>query len=320
MKKNRISLLCTCLLGLLLTGSSAEAKWIWSRTTGFYNPKYAIKDTPEEQFKIAVEAFEGKEHHRALKLFQRLIQFFPDSKYCAESQFMIAECYFMDEDYYAAHKAYQTLVKEYPKHERIQEVIAKEYRIGYLLCNGTKRKWYGIRIGAADKGIECLGEVIKLDNWDELADDALFEIGLCHYRRHQFEDAEKTFGRFLQDYPSSEFASQAQYLKGMSSYEQVEGPEYDPTFARRAKKEFTILKEDFPESKEAKEAGTKISQMELENARKEYETAIYYLKNRKFGAVKIYFQTLANNYSSTHYGKKAQKLLEILDTMESKNP
>ncbi|MBI2193906.1 MAG: outer membrane protein assembly factor BamD [Planctomycetes bacterium] len=297
-----------------------QAKWIWSPTTGFYNPKYAIKGTAEEQFNYAMDVFQDKDYRRARKIFQRLIQFFPDSKHCAEAQFMIAECYFMAEDYYAAFKAYQTLVKEYPKHERIQDVIAKEYRIGSLLCHGVKRKWFGLRVGAADKGIECLEDVIKLDGWDDLADDSLFEIGLCQYRHREYDEAEKTFARFLQDYPSSEFASQAQYLKAMSSYDQVQGPEYDPTFARKAKKDFTVLKQDFPESTVSQDAEQKMNQMEQESARKEYETALFYLKNRKFEAVRMYFQSLARTFPETSYGSKARKLVEALNSLETRQP
>lgn len=306
---------------LALVPEMAEAKWIWSRETGFYNPKYGIKTSAEEQMKAAKEAFDRKNYDLARKLYKRVIQFFPDSPLCAEAQFMIGESYFLLGDYYQAHKAYKALVKEYPRHGRIQEVIQRQYRIGQLFCNGTKRKWLGVLpIPAYEKGIKALEGVIEMDRWSDLADDSLYEIGMCQYRRSHFPDSRETFGRLLQDYPSSEYASKAQYLRGMSSYSQIQGPEYDPTHAKQAKKDFEISKEEFPDSDEAKEAKAKIGRMDSESARSDYEIAKYYLKNRKVTAAIVYFRNLAMNYPNTDFGQKAQKVVSAFDALEQKKP
>ena len=309
--------LLSIMLGvLILAPQTVQAKWIWSKETGFYNPKYAVKDTDKEQFEAAKKAFDRKSYETSRKLFKRVIKFFPDTKLSAEAQFMIGECYFLSEDYYSAHKAYKTLIKEYPKHGRIQEVIARQYRIGHLFCNGTKRKWHGLPIPAYQKGVEAMKEVVSLDRWDDLADDAVFEIGLCQYRKKNYEDARVTFSDLLQDYPSSEHASRAQYLKGMASYAQIQGPDYDPTKAKEAKRDFKISVDEFEGSEEEKQAREKISKMTMESARSENEIARYYLKNRKLQAALVYFRSLERNYSETPYGQTAKNLLALLDTLE----
>ena len=311
------TVLCTACLVFLVVMPVAHAKWIYNPETGLYNPKYGVKSTPEEQYKRAIEEFKKKDYDLSRKLFKRLIQWFPDSKYCPEAQFMIAECRFMEGNYYKAHREYQSLMKEYPKHERIQQVIEKEFQIGHLLCGGAKREWVaGIRVGAEDKGIEVLETVIRLDSWDDKADDALFEIGQCQLRRKQYDAAAEAFGRLVRDYPSSEHAKKAQYLKGMCSYAQIQGPEYDPTHAIAARKDFEVVKDEFPETDDAQEAKTRITQMQNESARSDYTTAIMYLKNYKYAAAVVYLRALSRKYPTTTFGQKAKRVLEALDTLE----
>jgi len=307
-------------LGLILP-RTADAVWIWSKETGFYNPKYAVKASAEEQYHYALDVFKKKDYGLARKLFKRVIKFFPDSKYCAEAQFMVAECYFMDKDYYHAYKEYETLKKQYPKHGRIQEVLAKEFEIGHLLCNGTKRKWIGgIPVPARGKGIEVMESVIKLDSWDDRADDALFEIGKTQYRKQQFDAANETFDRLVRDYPSSEHVAEAQYLKGMSSLAQDQGPEYDPSFAKAAARDFKVLKEEFQETEQAKSAAEKMQQMREAAARSHFRMVQYYMNNNKYLAAEIGLRALAKDYSDTSYGQKAGRMLQVLDTLGTPKP
>jgi outer membrane assembly lipoprotein YfiO len=309
-----------CLAAMLalafVFSASSEAKWIWNKDTGFYNPKYAVKETAEEQHKYAMEFFEKKKYQHARKLFKRHIQFFPDSKLNADAQYMIAECYYAEKDYWKAYLDFQILVKEYPRHERIQDVIKKQFQIGYLMCNGTKRKWMGIKIKAEEKGMEVLESVILLDSWDELADDALYEIGKCQYRKRQYESAEKTLSKLVQDYPSSEHVDQAQYLKARCSYDRIQGLDYDRLLPEKAERDFTILKEEYPESKVTKDAETKISQMAEERAKSDFEKAHYYLKNNKYAAASIYFRSVARKYPETKTGQKAARIWEVLKSLE----
>ncbi|MDA1143073.1 MAG: outer membrane protein assembly factor BamD [Planctomycetota bacterium] len=309
-----------CLAAILVLAfvfnAASEAAWIWNKDTGFYNPKYAVKESAEAQLKYGMDFFEKKKYEHARKLFKRLIQFFPDSKLNAEAQYMIAECFYLDKDYWRAYLEYKILVKEYPRHERIQDVIKKQYRIGHLLCNGTKRKWMGIKIKAEEKGMEVLESVILLDSWDELADDALFEIGKCQYRKKQYESAEKSFSKLVQDYPSSAFVGEAQYLKARCSYDQIQGLEYAPDLPAKAKRDFSILKEDYPEAEVTKDAESKISQMAEESAKSDFEKAHYYLKNKKYTAASIYFRAVARNYPDTNTGQKAARIWKVLESLE----
>jgi len=305
------------LLGLVLP-QMAYAKWVWSRETGFYNPKYAIKATAEEQLEYARSIYDKGNYDHARKLYKRVILFFPDSEHCAEAQFMTAECYFKDKDYYRAYKAYEVLRTQYPKNKRIQEVIDQELDIGVKLCTGTKRKWIGgIPIKAEGKGIEILENVIRLDSWSDKADDALLEIGKCQYRRNEFDAAGDTFQRVLENYPSSEHVADAQFRKGMSALSQDQGPEYDPTYANEATRDFKRLKEDFAGTEPAKKAGERITQMEEASARSLFETVKYYVTNNKYPAAAIYLRSLAREYPGTSYGDKAARIVQVLDTLET---
>ena len=68
----------------------ARAYWVWTPETGkWVNPKYAVKDTPKEQFEWAMSFYEIKDHKRGISEFKKLVENYPRSEYAPKSQYYI---------------------------------------------------------------------------------------------------------------------------------------------------------------------------------------------------------------------------------------
>ena len=130
---------------LILPCVSAHSYWIWTPETGkWVNPKYAVKDSPEEQLEWAMSFYNAKVYDRAIKEFRKLIHHYPLSALAAEAQYYIGLSRENLESYYQAFLAYQKTIDTYPYSKRIEEIIEKEYRIGELFYGGRKMKILGM--------------------------------------------------------------------------------------------------------------------------------------------------------------------------------
>ena len=72
MKNNRLvsGIISMSVVMLLLMTSAASAYWIWTpETKKFVNPKYAVKDSPKEQFDYAMKFYQAKDYQKAAAEF-----------------------------------------------------------------------------------------------------------------------------------------------------------------------------------------------------------------------------------------------------------
>src|SRR3989338_2412608 len=62
--------------------------WIWTPESGKWeNPKYAAKDTPEDQIAYAKKSYEEKNLKDALREFKKLLKYYPLSKEAPTAQY-----------------------------------------------------------------------------------------------------------------------------------------------------------------------------------------------------------------------------------------
>ncbi|MBM3254518.1 MAG: hypothetical protein FJZ16_09715, partial [Candidatus Omnitrophica bacterium] len=66
------------------------AYWIWTPESGkWVNPKYAVKDSPEEQFEYAMAYYIAKDYKKSLSEFEKLVRYYPLSRFAPEAQLYI---------------------------------------------------------------------------------------------------------------------------------------------------------------------------------------------------------------------------------------
>src|SRR3989338_3628318 len=121
-----------------LSLQAAYGYWIWTPgSKKFINPKYAVKDTPKEQFDWAMNFYSAKDYARAAAEFEKLIKHYEFAEQASEAQYYAGLSYEEQGKYYFAFQAYQKVVEGYPHSKRLEEVIEREFNVGNIYL--TKR-------------------------------------------------------------------------------------------------------------------------------------------------------------------------------------
>ena len=75
---------------LFIMAGPAFGYWIWTPESGRWeNPKFAAKDTPEDQLAYAQKFYEAKNLKDSLKEFKKLLRVYPLSKEAPTAQYYV---------------------------------------------------------------------------------------------------------------------------------------------------------------------------------------------------------------------------------------
>ena len=291
------------------------AFWIWTpKTNKFINPKHAAKDTPEEQFKWAMQFFDDMEYKRAAEEFISLTTDFKDSDMAPEAQYYAGLSYENAGKYYTAFQAYQRTIDVYPFTKRIDEIIEKEYNLGNILYKKHSGKLMGKEIMTdLDRAAEIFMTVRENVPFGEYADKAQFMIGECYKKSEQHDEAAKAYQKIVNDYPESGLLDKAKYEVAQAAYMASLKAEYDQELTDQAIKEFKKVAEKtkgLDISDEAKEA---ISLLEDKKAEGLFKTAKFYEGLKHYKSAVIYYEEILERYPRTSYGVLARENMEYIN-------
>lgn len=156
------------------------------------------------------------------------------------------------------------------------------------------------------KSIDYFSAIVYNYPGESLVDTAQFYVGMSYFGQKDYKLASVEFNRLLQNYPSSIYAANAQYMKAVCLYEAAPGhyglDQTDLDDALQQLEDFVI---DNPESELVADAKVYISDGRLRLARKTYEAAVVYVRLRALKAATIYFQRVVDEYTDTEYGPLA---------------
>ncbi|MFC1620989.1 outer membrane protein assembly factor BamD [Candidatus Omnitrophota bacterium] len=309
MKKQGI--IALILLIYYISAAPAYAFWVWTPESGKWeNPKYAAKDTPEEQMEYAKGFYEAKNYKLALREFKKLIKYYPLAKEAPSAQYYIGRIMEDLAKPYAAFKAYQKVIDLYPYTDFVDEVIEREFKIGNMFLSGEKVSVLGpLKMPAKDKAIEIFKAVAETSPYGKYADQAVFKTGLAYKDIADYDSAIMSFKEVIDKYPDSELVDTARYKLAECSKLLSLKPDYDQTPTIAAREEFEEFIEKHPDSEiseDAKEIVIKLKDREAENA---YKVAEFYESRRMNESAVIYYEDIIRNYPGTQWAKKAQERL-----------
>ena len=133
----------------------------------------------------------------------------------------------------------------------------------------------------------------------------------CYYRINDYEEAIITLTRFIDLHPGNPDVAYAQYLKGLSYYEQVRDVSRDQNNSELALKAFRELENRFPESRYARDAQKKIALLTDHLAGKEIEVGRYYQKRDYHLAAVNRYRNVVDDYDTTvHTAEALHRLVE----------
>ena len=294
--------------GSALRLSNGFAFWVWTpETNKWVNPKYAVKDTPQEQLKVGMDLYQEKEYKEAIREFEKLIKHYPRARQAPDAQFTIGRCYEDQGGLYRAFKEYQIVVDKYPFSELSADIVQKQYDIGIRLLDGESKGngFLGVFTGSEYDVIDVFKAVIKNAPYGDLAAPAQYKIGLYLLEKRLYQEARDEFEKVINDYPDNEWAKAAKYQIAMTDAERSTGAEYDQKVTQAAIEEFNDFVETYPEAELSQEAKEQIRDLREKEAANSYQVAQFYEKQKNYKAAKIYYQAVVDDFGNSSWSSKA---------------
>ena len=307
-------LLLLLLILLLLVPTPSQAFWIWTpETNKWVNPKYDVKDTPQEQLEYALEFYKSKDYEKAIDECRKLIKHYPKSRQAPEAQYSIGVALEDQGKFFDAYKAYQVVIDMYPFSERSPEIIKKEFDIGVKILEGKGKGFWTETLGVGNYDvIDIFRTVIKNAPYGELAAAAQYKIGLYLHEKQLYQEARDEFEKVINDYPDSQWAKAAQYQIALSDAKRSTNAQYDQKTTQAAVEEFKQFVKENPDAELSQEAKNHIDKLHDKDAENNFVVAEFYEKQKNYAAAKIYYQSIINDFANTPWAGKAVEKIQKL--------
>lgn len=293
------------------------AFWVWTpETNKWINPKFAVKDTPKEQFDVAMEAYDAKEYKDASNEFNKLLKHYPRSVEAPDAQYYIAKILEDQGNLFGAYKEYQKVVDRYPFSERSAEVVQRQYDIGVKLLDGerNKGKIRDVLTGTDYNVIEVFRSVIKNAPYGPLAAVSQYKIGLYLQEKQLYPEARDEFEKVINDYPNSEWIKPAQYQIAVSDSKRSSRAAYDQKVTQSAVEEFKEFVEIYPDAELSEKAKAEIQKLRNKEAENNFVIAQFYEKQKQYQSAKMYYQIIVDEYPNSPWSSKSlNKIRELIN-------
>ena len=132
-----------------------------------------------------------------------------------------------------------------------------------------------------------------------------------YYLAQKYNDAISSAQRFLTIHPGNDEAPYAQYLVGMSYYQQIPQPALDQTVTQQASDAFNELIRRYPDTHYAADARLKLDLITDHLAAKEMDIGRYYQRSGQWLAATYRFRSVVDQYQTTSDAPEAlERLVE----------
>lgn len=290
----------------------ANAFWIWTpQEKKAINPKYAVKDSPREQFQWALRFYEQGDFKRASEEFIRLVNSYPDSDIAPESQYYAGRSYEEQGKYWFAYQSYQKLAENYPYTDRMDEVIKREYNIANILQNAESPKLMELELSLSmDRAATIYGKIVENSAFGPYAVKSLYNMAECYRKMQRYDKAIEAYERIINDYPDSDMVPEAKYQLAYTRYEASLAPEYDQGSTDEALREFKDISKNTPVPSIKKEATKVLDELKVKKAESIMNIGNFYERQRKYKAALIYYQDVVNRFDGTPSAEVAREKVE----------
>ncbi len=302
-------------LGSVFLNSSAYSFWIWStKTQKWKNPEYSPLASPKMQMDRAMSFYKQKDYKQALVEFRKLVIHYPDSKQAPQAQYYVGRCFEKLGQMYRAFEEYQKVIDSYPYSTKIEEIVGRQYKIGEFFLNKQKKKILGIAVDDLFEhpSIEIFKKVISNSPYSEYAVKAQYKLGLLYANLGRFSEAVDSFKSLIEKHPESKWAEPAKYQLALTSAKASLGTDYDQEYTQEAKERFKEFVAEHPDAKLSSEALERLGRIRDKEAKKQFDIAEFYKRQKKYKSAAIYYKFVADNFSQTLWAEKSRDILRSL--------
>lgn len=296
--------------------------WNAGRDALGYGPDEGIARDLYHDAETLAKAGENKE---AGEKFLDAAKRWPDSTLEEDALFLAGENFFAADEYPDAKRAYEELLKKHDYTHHLDAVTRRLFKIAqYWEQRAMRDPSFKAPFNVTDDTrpwVDTVGHALKAyddirmyDPTGPLADDAVMATANLYFVRGRYEDAARNYDLIRTEYTKSEHQLKA-HLLGIESWQRIyQGAYYDAgplekagEVADQALVQFgPELGEDRPRVVAAK------NKIVEEMAARDLIVAKYYDKKKHYGAARIYYNSIVEEYPQTAAADKArQRLTEI---------
>ena len=165
--------------------------------------------------------------------------------------------------------------------------------------------------GDYEQAAKLFDEVERQHPYSVWARRAQLMSAFKYYLARKYSDAINSAQRFVTIHPGNDEAPYAQYLIGMSYYQQIDEVTRDQTTTTQASDAFGELIRRYPDTRYAADARIKLDLIKDHLAGKEMEIGRFYQRSGQWLAATYRFRSVVDNYQTTTHAPEAlERLVE----------
>lgn len=272
------------------------------------------------------ERFDG--FLEAAELFEGAAEAAPRTALEQDALFMQAESLFFAEDYRSATEIYQTLQKRFPRNRHIDRVAARLFSISdYWINRGVSENDSWMKFSFTDDkrpiydmdghAIRVLDQIRFDDPTGRLADDATMRAASEYLRQQKYAEADEFLTDLRETFPDSEHLFLAHMLGIQCKLELYAGPAYSGLVLEDAEKLVQQTRDRFPEKMQDQNNSESVAKAAAEiayhRAGRYAFRAKYRERQEKYGAARVYYNLLLQEFPNTPQAETARVRLAAIE-------
>jgi len=287
-----------------LLGFHLYSYWEWTPQTGkWINPKYAVKDTPKEQFEYAEEFRKNGKIELAIREHRKLLKHYPKSEYAASSCFILGEIYKERGNNKKAFEYFQKIIDEYPASPLVFSAIKIQSEIADKELTREKRGPFKFLTNKEKP--KYMSKVIENNPYNLENIERIFKLAEFYCKIKEYDESIGTLNKIIKNFPETEYCERAKYLIIKYSLELIPENSYDTDIIEEIREKILEFSIEYPENKFKDEIKSIENILDEKEAEMYYQIARYYERAGKRKSAIYYYKKLIEKFPDTKYGKIA---------------
>jgi hypothetical protein len=240
-----------------------------------------------------------------------------------DALFLQGESEFFADQYPKAHDTFGGLLKKYSNTRHLDTVMRREFAIGiYWEQMHTAKPTWPVTPNVTEKSrplfdtfgyaVQAYERIRTYDPQGPLADDSLMALGNAYFLRGRWGDAAYNYDLLCKEYPNSDHQLNAHLFGLQANMRRYQGTAYDETPLKESGKLADSTLTQFGNKLGSEKEMVKKSQAQIreERANRDYTRGQYYDGRHCYGAARLYYISVINEFPGTSYAKKSQERLD----------